>query len=94
MISRDDVLKIASLSRLALREGEAEAFGTQLNSILSYVEQLNELDTSAVEPTSHVIPLQNIVREDIVRESLPREAALQNAPDATDRFYRVPKIIE
>ncbi len=94
MISQDDVQKIARLSRLALREGEAEAFGTQLNSILTYVEQLNELDTSAVEPTSHVIPLQNIVREDIVHESLPREAALQNAPDTTDRFYRVPKIIE
>ncbi|HSW62442.1 MAG TPA: Asp-tRNA(Asn)/Glu-tRNA(Gln) amidotransferase subunit GatC [Dissulfurispiraceae bacterium] len=94
MITQDDVQKIARLSRLALRDGEAEAFGTQLNSILDYVEQLNALDTSAVEPTSHVIPLQNVVREDVVRESLPREAALQNAPDATELFYRVPKIIE
>ncbi|KAF0181964.1 MAG: gatC [Nitrospirae bacterium] len=94
MITQDDVRKIADLSRLALRDGEAEAFGAQLNSILTYVQQMNALDTSAIEPTSHVIPLQNIVREDVVRASLPREAALQNAPDATDLFYRVPKIIE
>lgn len=94
MISQDDVQQIARLARLALREGEAASFGTQLNSILTYVEQLNVLDTSSVEPTAHAIPLQNVVRDDTVRQSLAREEALQNAPDATDRFYRVPKIIE
>lgn len=94
MITHDDVQHIAKLSRLSLSETEAGTYGDQLNAILTYVEQLNNLDTSGVEPTSHVIPLQNVTREDVVRPSLPREEALQNAPDANGRFYRVPKIIE
>lgn len=94
MITRTDVDRIAHLSRLSLTETESETFGGQLNAVLAYVEQLSSLDTSAVEPTSHVIPLSNITREDIVRPALSREEALQNAPDATERFYRVPKIIE
>lgn len=94
MITHDDVLHIARLSRLSLSETETATYGDQLNAIIAYVEQLNNLDTSAVEPTSHVIPLRNVTREDSVRPSLPREEALQNAPDATERFYRVPKIIE
>ncbi|HMK43812.1 MAG TPA: Asp-tRNA(Asn)/Glu-tRNA(Gln) amidotransferase subunit GatC [Dissulfurispiraceae bacterium] len=94
MLSRDEVQHIARLSRLALDEEEINMFGLQLNAVIAYVEQLNRLDTTAVEPTSHVIPLQNIVREDAVRAFSPREEMLSNAPDATDRFYRVPKIIE
>lgn len=94
MITHDDVLHIARLSRLSLSETETATYGDQLNAIIAYVEQLNNLDTGAVEPTSHVIPLQNVTREDSVRPSLPREEALRNAPDATERFYRVPKIIE
>jgi len=94
MITRDDVHHIARLSRLSLSETETATYGDQLNAIIAYVEQLNNLDTGAVEPTSHVIPLRNVTREDSVRPSLPREEALQNAPDATERFYRVPKIIE
>lgn len=94
MITHDDVLHIARLSRLSLSETETATYGNQLNAIIAYVEQLNNLDTGAVEPTSHVIPLQNVTREDSVRPSLPREEALRNAPDATERFYRVPKIIE
>lgn len=94
MISHDDVHHIARLSRLSLSETETATYGDQLNAIIAYVEQLNNLDTSAVEPTSHVIPLRNVTREDSVRPSLPREEALRNAPDATERFYRVPKIIE
>jgi aspartyl-tRNA(Asn)/glutamyl-tRNA(Gln) amidotransferase subunit C len=58
------------------------------------METLNELDTSGIEPTSHVISLRNVMREDSARPSLRREDALRNAPDRTDEFYRVPKIIE
>ncbi|NLI30785.1 MAG: Asp-tRNA(Asn)/Glu-tRNA(Gln) amidotransferase subunit GatC [Nitrospiraceae bacterium] len=94
MITRDDVHHIARLSRLSLSETETATYGDQLNAIIAYVEQLNNLDTGDVEPTSHVIPLKNVTRVDSIRPPLPREEALRNAPDATGRFYRVPKIIE
>jgi len=93
-ISTSDVEHIARLARLGLREDEKNVYGAQLNEILDYVDKLNELDTSGVEPTSHVIPIKNVFREDIPGTSLPREDALGNAPQSTGGFYRVPKIIE
>jgi aspartyl-tRNA(Asn)/glutamyl-tRNA(Gln) amidotransferase subunit C len=93
-VTKDEVRHIAKLSRLALAEGEVETFSSQLSGIVEYVEQLNKLDTSGIEPTSHVLPLNNVMREDATAPSLPREEALLNAPDATEKFYRVPKIIE
>ncbi len=93
-ITKEAAQHIAKLSRLALSENEADTFSGQLNSIIEYVEQLNKLDTGAVDPTSHVLPLKNVMRDDIPAASLPREEALKNAPDATEKFYRVPKIIE
>jgi aspartyl-tRNA(Asn)/glutamyl-tRNA(Gln) amidotransferase subunit C len=93
-ITERDVKHIAQLSRLALSDEEIKVFESQLNTILEYVEQLNSLDTSNVEPTSHVVPLSNVMRDDIVTPSLPLEDVLKNAPDATDKFFRVPKIIE
>ena len=89
-----DVEHIAQLARLALTDSEKEMFATQLASILSYVEKLGELDTSGVEPTSHVVTIGNVVREDKVRTSLAKDLALMNAPDRAGDFYRVPKIIE
>ena len=89
-----DVEHIAHLARLRLSQEEKEKFGAQLSSILTYVEKLNELDTSGVEPTSHVLAMANVLREDALRPSLPTDEALLNAPDRTDDFYRVPKIIE
>ncbi|MBA3060999.1 MAG: Asp-tRNA(Asn)/Glu-tRNA(Gln) amidotransferase subunit GatC [Nitrospirae bacterium] len=85
---------ISKLARLSVSEEEKETFSTQLNSILSYMEKLNELDTKDVEPTSHVVSLSNVMRDDVQRDSISREDALANAPDRTDKFYRVPKIIE
>ncbi|MEK6653446.1 MAG: Asp-tRNA(Asn)/Glu-tRNA(Gln) amidotransferase subunit GatC [Nitrospirota bacterium] len=85
---------IAKLARLSVSEEEKELFGPQLNGILSYMEKLNELDTKDVEPTSHVLSLSNVMRDDMPGNSIPREDALMNAPDHTDKFYRVPKIIE
>ncbi|MDQ7786158.1 MAG: Asp-tRNA(Asn)/Glu-tRNA(Gln) amidotransferase subunit GatC [Thermodesulfovibrionales bacterium] len=93
-ISMEEIEHIAVLARLSLSGEEKEVFGLQLSSILDYIEKLNELDTSDTEPTSHVLLLNNIVRDDIPRDSLPREEALKNAPAHTDKFYRVPKIIE
>jgi aspartyl-tRNA(Asn)/glutamyl-tRNA(Gln) amidotransferase subunit C len=93
-ITTEDVKHIANLSRLYLSDNEIETFSGQLSSIIEYVEQLNSLDTSNIEPTSHVIPLNNVMRDDIPAASLPVEDALKNAPDSTEKFYRVPKIIE
>jgi aspartyl-tRNA(Asn)/glutamyl-tRNA(Gln) amidotransferase subunit C len=85
---------IARLSRLSISEDEKKTFGSQLSNILDYIEKLNELDTSGVEPTSHVIELTNVLREDVLRPSLPLDEALGNAPDRSGKFYRVPQIIE
>ncbi|MCG2720808.1 MAG: Asp-tRNA(Asn)/Glu-tRNA(Gln) amidotransferase subunit GatC [Thermodesulfovibrionales bacterium] len=93
-ISREEIEHIAVLARLSLSGEEKEVFGPQLSSILGYMEKLNELDISDTEPTSHVLPLSDVVRDDIPIDSLPREEALKNAPAHTDKFYRVPKIIE
>ncbi len=85
---------ISKLARLSVSEEEKETFSAQLNSILSYMEKLNELDTKDVEPTSHVVSLSNVMRDDVQKDSISREDALTNTPDHTDKFYRVPKIIE
>jgi aspartyl-tRNA(Asn)/glutamyl-tRNA(Gln) amidotransferase subunit C len=85
---------LARLARLTLTEEEKPLYREQLLGILRYMETLNELDTTGIEPTSHVISISNVMREDSARPSLDREEALRNAPDRTDAFYRVPKIIE
>jgi aspartyl-tRNA(Asn)/glutamyl-tRNA(Gln) amidotransferase subunit C len=93
-ITKEQVEHVAKLARLAITDGEKATFSDQLSSILTYVEQLNQLDTSKVEPTSHVISMQNVFREDRVKESLPREEVLAGAPEASEEFFRVPRIIE
>lgn len=82
------------LARLELTEEENRLFSKQIDNILKYIEKLNEIDTMDIEPTSHVLSMKNVFREDNVVQSLPKDMALQNAPDKTDNFYRVPKIIE
>ncbi|MDX9715657.1 MAG: Asp-tRNA(Asn)/Glu-tRNA(Gln) amidotransferase subunit GatC [Dissulfurispiraceae bacterium] len=93
-INKDKVRKIAELSRLKLEESDIEEYALQMNKILDYVEQLDKLDTGNIEPTSHVLQLKNVTRQDKTTPSLDRHDALMNAPDHTDKFYRVPKIIE
>ncbi len=85
---------LARLARLSVSENEKILFSNQIDGILNYMNKLNELNTGDIEPTSHVILLSNVVREDLLKGSLEREDALLNAPDKTDKFYRVPKIIE
>jgi aspartyl-tRNA(Asn)/glutamyl-tRNA(Gln) amidotransferase subunit C len=94
MITREDVEHVAELARLELTAAEKEQFIAQLNSILTYVEKLSELNTDGVEPTSHVLPLSNVFREDEVRPSLDRDRVLQNAPQESHFFFKVPRIIE
>lgn len=93
-ISKEEVYKVAELARLKLSEQEAEQFTSQLNDILEFANKLNELDTENVEPTSHVLPMINVLREDEVRPSLDREKVLENAPEHQDGMFRVPAVFE
>jgi aspartyl-tRNA(Asn)/glutamyl-tRNA(Gln) amidotransferase subunit C len=92
-VTRKDVEHIAELARLKFKDEELENFTHQLNDILAYMEQLNELDTENVEPLSHPTEGSNVFREDITKSSLDREHALKNAPDKDDEFFKVPKVI-
>ena len=93
-ISKDQVEYVARLANLELNDEEKEIFTRQLNSILSYMDKLNQLDTANVDSTSHVLPIKNIFRQDNVKPSLPKEEALANAPDQKNGFFRVPRVIE
>ena len=93
--SPDDVARIAQLARLALTHDELNLFARQLAGILTYAEQLREVDTSGVPPTSHPLALTAALREDEERRSLPREAALAAAPecDLTAGLFKVPRVL-
>lgn len=93
-ITRREVEHVAHLARVDFSEKEKEKFTSQLNDILLYIDKLNEVDTTDVEPVTHAIALKNAFREDIVTASLDHEMALSNAPDARGDFFRVPKVIE
>jgi aspartyl-tRNA(Asn)/glutamyl-tRNA(Gln) amidotransferase subunit C len=93
-ISKEQVEHIAQLARLSLAPDEVERFTEQLNDILRFAEKLNELDTEGVEPTSHVMPMTNVLREDEVKPSWPRERVLVNAPEQKDGMFRVPPVFE
>lgn len=92
-VTRKDVEYIAQLARLRFKDEELENFTHQLNEILNYVEKLNELDTDDVEPLNHPIENVNVFREDELKPSVDTEEALKNAPDRTDEFFKVPKVI-
>ncbi|MBP1157119.1 MULTISPECIES: Asp-tRNA(Asn)/Glu-tRNA(Gln) amidotransferase subunit GatC [unclassified Paenibacillus] len=93
-ITIKDVEHVAALARLELGDQEKERFTEQLNAILKYAEQLDQLDTDGVEPTSHAMPLVNVMREDAVKPSLPIEKVLLNAPDEEDGHIKVPAVLE
>ena len=91
MLSRDQVLHVARLARLELTDEEVERFGGELSKVLDHIELIGELgDLSDVAPTSHVIDVENALRADEPRPSMPVEKALDNAPDAADGGFRVP----
>ncbi|MEH7245378.1 Asp-tRNA(Asn)/Glu-tRNA(Gln) amidotransferase subunit GatC [Neobacillus niacini] len=92
-ISNDQVKHVANLARFAISEEETEMFTKQLDAIITFAEQLNELDTANVEPTYHVLDMKNVFREDIKQTGLPREEVLKNAPDHQDGQIKVPAII-
>ncbi len=92
-LTREEVLHVADLARLSLGPEEIEVFTRQLNDILEYIEKLQELDTEGVPPLAHVVPVFNAFREDEVKESLPRDLALNNAPSREEGSFGVPRII-
>ena len=93
-IDKGLVQKVAKLSRLELTDPEVEEFTGQLSAILEYVEKMNELDTSNVKPLAHCLPISNVFREDLPKESIGSEKALANAPQRDGNFFKVPKILD
>ena len=93
-LSKEEVDRVAHLARLDLSEEMAGKMAGQLSQVLELVAKLNELDTTGVEPLSHPGALASVMRDDVPAGSLPSEAALQNAPDAAEGFFRVPRVIE
>ena len=92
MISTEEVKHVAKLARLELTEEEVNKYSQQLGSILEYVEQMNEIDTTGIEPMPHAIPVYNVMREDVVKYEQTKEEMMANAPFEEDGFFRVPKI--
>lgn len=92
MISTDDVKHVAKLARLELTDDEINKYSKQLGDILKYVEQMNEIDTTGIEPMPHAIPVYNVMREDIVKYEQTKQELMANAPYEEDGFFRVPKI--
>ena len=89
-----DIRHVAHLARVELTPEEQQKFGGQLGQVLSYIEKLNQLDVSQVEPTAHAVPLVNVTRADETAPSLTHDAALANAPARTNGLFLVPKIVE
>jgi aspartyl-tRNA(Asn)/glutamyl-tRNA(Gln) amidotransferase subunit C len=92
-ISRQDIEKVALLARLQLTGHELSKMTSELAQIVSYVDQLGEVDTDGIEPMAHAIEIANVFRDDAVAESLPREEALANAPHRDERAYLVPAVL-
>jgi aspartyl-tRNA(Asn)/glutamyl-tRNA(Gln) amidotransferase subunit C len=90
MIDRAEVLHVARLARLRLTDDQVERMSSELSTILDHIEKINELDLREVAPTSHVTPLENVLRPDEPRPSWPRERVLAEAPDVAEGGFRVP----
>ena len=93
-IGKDKITYTANLARISLSPEEEGLFSEQLNNILSYMEKIGKIDTADVEPTSHVVSMGNVFRDDVPKKSLSTKEALINAPDKEGSFFRVPRILE
>jgi len=93
-ITKQDVEYVAGLAQLRLDEAAKERLVREMGDILAYMDQLNELDTSNVEPMMHAMEMTNVFRQDVVEPSLPREEALKNAPVHDGEYFIVPRILE
>ena len=92
-LTADDVAKVAKLARLSMEGADLNRVAGQLESILGYVNKINSVDLSKVEPLAHALPVHNVLREDVPGPALPLEQVLQNAPERDGSFFAVPKVI-
>lgn len=93
-ITKQDVENVAVLSRLSIPAAEIAEYVEELGDFLAYVENLQTVDTEKIEPTTYALPMQNVFREDVVKPSLEREAALANAPLQEEGYFKVPRVLE
>jgi len=93
-LSDEEIKHIALLSRLELSDAERERAQNELSDIIGYFEALSKLDTQGVEPTMHALPLQNVLRADVLEPQLTRAEALQNAPESAGGMFQVPRVVE
>jgi len=93
-VDKNEILKIASLAKLKFNDDEIEKFTYQFNEILNYINKLNEINTDNVEPLSHPLEINSVMRNDELKISISTNKALMNAPDKDDRFFKVPKVIK
>lgn len=93
-LSRDDVRNVAELARLRFSDDEESRMAEEMSQILEYVEKLDELDTSGVPPMSHVLDLTNVFRDDDIESRIDQDQALEPAPDASNGYFQVPKVVE
>ncbi|MCH4166852.1 MAG: Asp-tRNA(Asn)/Glu-tRNA(Gln) amidotransferase subunit GatC [Megasphaera sp.] len=93
-ISAEEIKKIALLSRLEVKEDNIESVGKQLSDILSYMDLMSQVDITDVPPTAHAVSMRNVMRDDVLQPSLPNDKALQNAPEAENGYFKVPKVIQ
>lgn len=93
-INREQVEHVAHLARLGLSDDEIDRFQQQLSQILGHMQALDAVDTSAIPPTAQVIPVSSVMRDDVVRPSLPVEDVLRNAPRREGDFFKVPPVLE
>jgi aspartyl-tRNA(Asn)/glutamyl-tRNA(Gln) amidotransferase subunit C len=93
-LTHQEVMNIAELAKLDLTDAEIDQFADQLSAVLDYASRLDQLDTKDIPPTATVLPLENVMRDDVARPSLPREQALANAPDTADGQFRVNAVLD
>ena len=93
-VTKQDIDTVASLSRLNIRDDEAEVVMEQLDKFLTYVDNLKGVNTTDIEPTTYALKMQNVFRDDVVKPSLPRDDALSNAPLKEDGYFKVPRVLE
>ncbi|MDD5156353.1 MAG: Asp-tRNA(Asn)/Glu-tRNA(Gln) amidotransferase subunit GatC [Candidatus Omnitrophica bacterium] len=93
-LDKDTINQVAHLARIYLKPEELNALSGQLKDILDFIDKLNKLDVQNVEPASHILPTNNVLRQDALKDSLPADKALENAPLKQGAFFGVPKIIE
>ncbi|MCK9595219.1 MAG: Asp-tRNA(Asn)/Glu-tRNA(Gln) amidotransferase subunit GatC [Candidatus Omnitrophica bacterium] len=93
-LSKETVKYVADLSRIELKPEELEILSKQLEGVLAFIGKLNELDISNISPTNHILPINNVLREDTAKSPLTPDKSLANAPQARGNFFEVPKVIE